>query len=225
MKKLHMLAASTVTGVALAATAVSPALAWHPQGAINKSVQNVTTNGALSDANTSNAAVTAKPGDVLNYVVKVSNNGAPDANHYNDMAKTVLTDTLPAGVELVSNPSQRTISENLGTIVPGKSVTKTYKVKVTSQTDGDVLTNKACFTGNSTANDNAQQGCDVAVVKVNVPETPAAPVEKPAAPAAPVEKPATLPNTGAGDVIVPAAILTTVLGYAAYVLRQKRANA
>jgi len=86
-----------------------------------------------------------------------------------DMAYTVMTDTLPSGVELISNPSQRTITENIGTIVPGDKVTKQYQVKVTDSTDGDVITNQACYTGNSIAKDNAQSGCSTVVVKVRVP--------------------------------------------------------
>ncbi len=226
MKKLSLVAATSVTGVALAASIVSPAFAWHPKGQIVKSVQNVTTNSAMSDANTASTAVAAKPGDVLKYTVVVSNVGDVDSSGNNDMAKTVMTDTLPAGVTLVSNPSQRTISEDLGTIQPGKSMTREYTVKVTATTSGTIQ-NQACFTGNSTANDNPQGGCDVAIVTVTVPPvvtppttvtpTPPAPVTPtPVAPTAP----AVLPNTGAGSIILLGAI-ASVAGYALNVLRLK----
>jgi uncharacterized repeat protein (TIGR01451 family) len=225
-KKLLMLVATGVTGVALAGAVVSPALAWHPKGTIVKYVQNETTSSALADANDEASAITANTGDTLKYVIKVSNTGATDDRGWNDMANTVLKDTLPAGVELVSDASQRQITVNLGTIKPGKTVTKEYEVKVTSTTDGDVVTNQACFTGNSTANDNPQSGCDDAVVKVHVPETPQPPVTPPVTPTTPEtpvtpETPKTLPNTGAGNIIVPA-IIVSALGYAGYLTYLKR---
>lgn len=230
--------ASGATGLVMAGALVSPAFAWHPQGAIVKSVQNQTQNGQMSDANDAQNAVSAKPGDLLKYSIVVSNNGDANAQGQNDMAKTALTDTLPDGVELVINPSLRTITEDLGTIKPGQKVTKEYVVKVTSDTDGAVLSNKACFTGNSTANDNPQQGCDVAVVKVSNPQTPPTTPTTPTTPVTPVTPtttttttpPATpqvlatstnLPNTGAGDMLVPAGAVTAV-GYAANMLRLKR---
>lgn len=149
--------------------------AWHPQGAIKKSVQNVTTNGQAADANDPNSAITAKPGDILNYIIVVSNVAPPASNHYNDLGFTVMTDTLPAGVELVSDPAKRTITENIGTILPGQSVTKTYQVKVTSTVNGSMVGNKACYTGDSVVKDNPQQGCNLAYTKVQVPITPPAP--------------------------------------------------
>lgn len=225
MKITKALAVASTTGVLLAGLATSPAFAWHPQGAIVKYVQNQTQKGAISDANDAAHAVSANPGDTLLYTIVVSNNGAADSRGYNDMASTVMTDTLPAGVALVSNPSQTKISESLGTIKPGQSVTKTYAVKVTSNQDGSLIQNQACFTGNSTANDNPQKGCDVADVKVNVPKQPPVTPTTPAAPAAPApEAPApaaTLPNTGAGNFVLPA-VLVSIAGYAAYLLRLKR---
>lgn len=226
-KNLVMLAATGVTGIALAAAAVSPAFAWHPKGSIVKYVQNVTTGSQLADANDEGAAVAANPGDTLEYVITVKNDGQPDSRGWNDMAKTKLSDTLPQGVELISNPSQRTITEDLGTIKPGKSVTKKYQVKVTSKTNGDVITNKACFTGDSTANDNPQKGCDTAVVKVSVPEKPEEP-ETPTTPEAPKtpdtpapQSPEELPSTGAANIVLPIAGFS-VLGYAANLFRLKR---
>jgi uncharacterized repeat protein (TIGR01451 family) len=233
---MKLVAASSVTGIAMAGMLVSPAFAWHPKGAIIKSVQNQTAGGNLSDANDEQNAVAAKPGDLLKYTIVVSNNGDADSKGYNDMAQTKLTDTLPEGVELVINPSLRTITEDLGLIKPGQKVTKEYVVKVTSETDGTVLSNKACFTGNSTANDNPQEGCDNAVVKVSNPKTPETP--KPETPK--TETPATttpaptqpqvlatstdLPNTGAGDMLVPVGAVAGI-GYAANMLRLKfRAN-
>jgi len=223
MNKLTFVAATGVTSVALAAAIVSPAFAWHPEGQIIKSVQNVTTGSALSDANNASSAVAAKPGDTLKYVIVVSNAANNDGE--NDMADTVLKDSLPTGVELVSNPSQRQITADLGTIKPGKSVTKEYLVKVTAQKDG-VIENKACFTGDSEVKDNPQSGCDVANIKVTVPPvvTPPAPVTPvtPVTPPAPVtpQQPAELPKTGPASVIL-LGLAATAAGYALNVLRLK----
>ena len=197
---MSMVGASIVT----AAIVASPALAWHPKGVIVKSVQNQTTNGVLSDANDAAHAVAAKPGDILKYTIVVSNDGATDSSGKNDMAKTVMTDTLPAGIELANDPSTRTISVDMGTVKPGQSVTKEYLVKVTANTDG-LIENKACFTGNSTANDNPQSGCDVADVNVTVPQAPVTPQPPvtPQQPTTPAPQPTPvvqqqLPNTGSG---------------------------
>jgi hypothetical protein len=92
----------------------------------------------------------------------------------------------------------------LGLVKPGQSVTKEYLVKVTASKDG-TIENKACFTGNSTANDNPQSGCDVADVKVTVPQTPP---EQPKTPETP-QQPTTpapvaqqeLPDTASGAVL------------------------
>ncbi len=231
MKKSYLLGASLLSGVVVASAMTTSVLAWHPKGQIKKLVQNQTSNSALVDANDAQTAVTAKTGDTLKYVIEVSNVGAADGNGYNDMANTVMTDTLPAGVELVSNPSQRTITENLGTLKPGQKVTKEYAVRVTSSKDKDVVTNNACFTGNSTANDNPQNGCDSAVAIVTVPIPPKP--EEPKKPEPPkvipqvqgkgVEVPAQLPSTGPADI---AGIFTgtTGFGYVAHRLfgRKKR---
>lgn len=225
MSKLKAFAIGMVIGVSALVSVVAPssAFAWHPEGKIVKKVQNVTQKSELSDANDAGSAVSAKPGDILTYVITVSNEQTQDDGK-NDMTNTVLTDTLPAGVELVSNPASRTITENLGTIKPKQSVTKQYQVKVTSETDGDVITNKACFTGNTAVNDNPQQGCEVAVVKVSNPkvETPPTPVtppttttpetpSTPATPAAPVTSEA-LPSTGPASTIA-IAVLAVAAGY------------
>lgn len=226
---IKKVAAVSVTSIILAGTLVSPAFAWHPKGAIVKSVQNQTQSGQMSDANDAQNAVSAKPGDLLKYSIVVSNDGEANDKGQNDMAKTTLTDTLPDGVELVINPSLRIITEDLGTLKPGQKVTKEYVVKVTADTDGTVLSNKACFTGDSTANDNPQQGCDVAVVKVDnpkKPETPTTPTTTttttpPAVQPQVLASSTNLPNTGVGNVLLPAGFVT-ILGYAANLLRLKR---
>ena len=211
MKKSFVFIGTTVSSLLVTAAVAAPVYAWHPQGMIIKSVQNVTTKSVDSDANTEATAVLAKTGDVLTYTVVVANDGAAASNGNNDMAKTVMTDTLPAGVELVSNPAERTITENLGTVKPGAKVTKTYSVKVTSTTDGDVITNEACFNGNSTVNDNPQSGCDKAVVKVQIPKVPTPPT--PPTTGGGETTPTTLVNTGAGSAIAPIAVLTALGSY------------
>lgn len=224
-KSLSLLTTTGITSVVIAGATVSTAFAWHPKGTIIKEVQDVTTSSAISDANTTSTALVVNAGDTLEYTVTVSNTGSPASNGDDDMASTIMTDSLPDGIVLTSNTAQRQITENLGTIKPGSSVTKQYEVKVTSQINGDIITNKACFTGNSIVNDNPQSGCDVAVIKVNVPQTPTptpVPTQTPTpTPQATPTPPATLPNTGAGNIVVPAVVLM-LAGYTTYLIRLKR---
>jgi len=206
MKKSYIVGASVLSGVAVAVAVAIPVFAWHPKGQINKSVQNVTQNGVLSDANTAATAVEAKTGDVLKYVIEIKNVGTAASNGYNDMHYTILRDTLPQGVVLVSDPAKREIVENLGVLKPGQKVTKSYDVRVTSNEDKATVTNKACYTGDSEVRDNKQAGCDDAVIKVSVPKPPTTP-QPPKTPETP-KKPqvlgkgvTTLPATGAGGII------------------------
>lgn len=214
MKLTTMLVSSGTIGVVTAGLIVSPALAWHPKGAITKFVEDETTHSALVDANDVNSALDVNTGDTLKYVITVSNDGAAASNGDDDMANTVMTDTLPAGVDPADSSTQRQIQVSMGTIKPGQSKTESYEVKVTAATDSQVITNEACFMGNSLANDNPQHACDDAVIKVHVPTPPA-----PTQPAAP-QQPTNLPNTGAGNFLVPT-LLLSALGYAGYLLRLK----
>ncbi|HZM64308.1 MAG TPA: hypothetical protein VFB59_04210 [Candidatus Saccharimonadales bacterium] len=198
MKKLYIAAAiSAVIGVLLAGSLAGTALAWHPVGKIKKHVQNVTTNGTKSDAEDEATAVNAKPGDTLKYTVKVWNEGQPNQQGLNDMVETVMTDMLPAGVELISNPAKRDITENIGRLRPGESKTFEYDVKVTKQQSG-AIKNTACFTGDTEVHDNHQEDCDDAFVKATVedkkPEEP-----KPTTPQ--ILSTTTLPVTGPGSVV------------------------
>lgn len=224
MKVSKVLLSAGLIGIVGVASLASTAYAWHPKGIITKKVQNVTTGSELSDADTEGTAVAAKPGDTLKYVITVRNDGAADSKGYNDMAKTVMTDTLPSGIELVSNASQRQISENLGTIKPGQSVTKEYLVKVTANTDG-AIQNTACFTGNSTANDNPQQGCNPAIVTVTVPETPVTPTtpETPVTPTKPAPvTPVELPHTGMAENVIFSSFSLGLVVYVAYIYVSSR---
>lgn len=218
MKSNKILLSAAVVSLVAIATVSTTAFAWHPKGVIVKKVQNITTNSSLADADTSAQAVAAKPGDTLKYVIEVRNDGAADTRGYNDMAKTVMTDTLPTGIELASNPAQRQITENLGLIKPGQKVTKEYTVKVTAKTAGNIE-NKACFTGDSTVNDNPQSGCNPAVVKVAIPITPVTTKsevpKKPVVVTKPVvETPLELPKTGAAENVFAATIALGVMLYA-----------
>jgi uncharacterized repeat protein (TIGR01451 family) len=222
--KVLRIAVAALAVAALVLSVAIPALAWHPEGKIKKEVMNQTASSVLSDANTNGSAVAAKPGDVLKYVITVSNVGQPHEKGWNDMAKTVMTDTLPAGVELVSNPAQRQITENLGLIKPGASVKKEYLVRVTSQTDGAFVKNDACFTGDSTANDRPQKGCDPAVIKVSVPpKTPEPPVVTPPTPEPPKATPQVLPSTGP-EALLGGALSVASLGYGANAFLRSRRN-
>jgi uncharacterized repeat protein (TIGR01451 family) len=213
-KKIFAVVASALTGVFLALAMVASAAAWHPEGQIKKYVQNVTAGGSLSDANTAGEAVQAKTGETLKYVIEIKNTGKPDSRGWNDMHYTVLRDTLPEGVELASDPSKREIVENIGVLKPGQKVTKSYDVRVTSDQNDTVITNKACFTGDSEVKDNKQAGCDNAVVKVFVPQTTSTVTEEPAPQ---VKGVTTLPATGAGGVIGAFAGVSS-LGYAVHTI-------
>jgi len=202
---------SAAVAVVVAASNVASVYAWHPKGQITKSVQNQTTGSALSDANSASAAVSAKPGDVLKYVITVKNTAAPADKQYNDLAFIKMTDTLPSGVELVANPASRTISEDLGSLTPGKSVTREYLVKVvTSVKNAQVIENKACFTGDSVVKDNPQAGCDTANVKVTVPETPKPETPKPETPKPEAPKPEVLGETA--PTVLPSTGIESVIG-------------
>jgi uncharacterized repeat protein (TIGR01451 family) len=229
MHKRVLIGLSTFITVTALVASTGTVLAWHPKGQIKKSVQNVTTQSAVSDANDAKSAVTVKTGDTLKYVVEVSNTGAAADNGMNDMHDTVMTDTLPAGVELVSNPNQSKISENLGTLKPGQKVTKEYTVRVTANKDKQVVDNEACFTGDSAVKDAPQKGCDHAVVVLTVPEVPKTPIT-PTAPEQPKGQGSapqvssavtTLPETGAGGVVAIFAGVS-VLGYAGHLVVSRK---
>jgi LPXTG-motif cell wall-anchored protein/uncharacterized repeat protein (TIGR01451 family) len=228
-----------IPAIAVIATAslAQVAYAWHPEGKITKQVQNLTTNSALVEADTDSAAVTAEPGHILRYVITIKNTAKPAEKQYNDLAFIKMTDTLPTGVELVSSPSQRVITEDFkGTVLtPGKSLTREYKVKVVSKTNKQVIENKACFEGDSVVKDNKQKGCDVANVKVKVPvvpkEEPKEPVKpEPKVPVVPEEKPVTpapavpveLPQTGSSLMAIANTIGVSALAFTALAFIRSR---
>src|SRR5688572_21121106 len=175
MKTIKLLVVTSVTGVILASSFAVPAYAWHPEVKITKYVQNHTTSGDMKDANDAENAVATKPGDTIKYTMVIENPASPASNGYNDLYFTKMIDKLPAGVELVSDPLKREINEDLGVLKPGQKITKEYTLKVTSNQDGDVINNEVCVTGNSEVNDAPRKDCDIAVIKVSVPQPPKTP--------------------------------------------------
>ncbi len=220
MKSSIKIVSSSITGVAIAGLIAAPAFACTPKGVITKYVQDKTTNSQMVDANTEASALVVHPGDTLIYTVVVGNQGGPSGDGVDDMINTKMTDNLPTGLTPVSG--SKAIVEDLGTVKEQKTVTKTYTVTVDANTtNGQVITNKACYTGQATNKDSKQDqaGCDVAIIKISVPPvTP--PVTPPSTPT-PQPVPQTLVNTGAGNLVVPTGVAAS-LGYAGNMLRLKR---
>lgn len=187
------------TVLALTALTADTALAWHPKGTITKGVTNVTAGGTtISAADTTDDAVIAKPGDTLKYTIVIKND-SPTANSYDDLGFTKLTDTLPAGLELVNGQ----LTDNLGTVKAQQSVTRTITVKVKSDVkDGDILDNKACFSGEATNKEHGTQqtGCDHAFVKVTVPAPTPTP-DQGGGEVKGTEAPSVLPETGTANLL------------------------
>lgn len=225
MNNINRLVRSSAVTVGLAMLVASPAYACTPVGAINKSVEDLTTGSALVHATDDAHALSVNSGDTLEYVITVSDNGTPESNGNDDMVNTVMTDVLPAGVQLISNPSQTTVTDNIGRIAAGKSVTESFEVKVTSTDDGAYILNRATYTGNSVNGNDQQSGCDTAIVQVHVPAPTPTPTPTPVTPTpTPTPTPPApqaLPNTGPGNVVLPAAAVSA-LGYAGYLFRAKR---
>ena len=65
MTTTKLILSATIISVVAMATLASTAFAWHPKGVITKKVQNVTSSSVLSEADTAEQAVAAKPGDTL----------------------------------------------------------------------------------------------------------------------------------------------------------------
>jgi len=230
-RSFKLLVSSSVTGVALASLVAAPVFACTPKGSIIKYVQDQTTGSKMLDANTVATALTVHPGDVLVYTIVIGNNGGPSKDNVDDMVDTTLTDNLPVGVTAVGGNAN--IVEAIGIVKEKGTITKAYSVKVDANaTDGEVITNKACYTGKATNHDSKQNqaGCDVAIIKVSVPPVtpptpPTTPPVTPTPPTTPIPQvqaaATTLPNTGAGNFLAPAGIVSG-LGYVGNVLRLRR---
>ncbi|MBW3537983.1 DUF11 domain-containing protein [Candidatus Parcubacteria bacterium] len=141
----------------------------QPFGDIKKRVTNVTRDPNTKHAADTNAtAIEVQRGDELRYEVTISNLGT------GTMDGIRMTDTLPNGVALKSNPAMRNITKDFQPITADNFSYFTITVKVDSNVaDGAYISNQACFVANKN-----QKGCDTAVVKVKVPkQTP--PKEQP----------------------------------------------
>jgi uncharacterized repeat protein (TIGR01451 family)/LPXTG-motif cell wall-anchored protein len=230
----RLIGTSALTAAIATNVFAGTALAWHPHGVITKGVTNVTAGGSLKTADTASAAVSAKPGDTLTYTIVISNNTDSTSN-LDDMGFTQLTDTLPAGVTLVSGK----VSDAIGVVKAKGSVTRTVTVKVNANVaNGTVLDNKACFTGEATNKEagTQQSGCDHAFVKVTVPQTTPTPTPKPTATPKPSTSPTpsptpspevlgaetTLPETGAADLLGTVAGLGAMTATGAAYIRSRR---
>lgn len=182
MKKLQLSAVTGITSLIAVLTMSGTTYAWHPQAMITKSEQDTTTTSNTvsataavtvdnkTDNESAQQGITVAPGDVLSYTITIKNPAGAAANQDNDLANITVTDTLPKGVSLTTDASKTQIVETLADLAPGQSKTYQYSVTVTDQTEGDVLTNKACIEGSSANNDvTGLQACSSVTVKVSVP--------------------------------------------------------
>jgi hypothetical protein len=228
------LCTATIAGNLLSAVV---AAAQDPKVSIKLAVQNQTTNSELSPADNKDSALVAKPGDILKYVVTITNESEESQDNKNDFVSAKVISALPASIELVSNVDTREINEDLGTIKPGKTATKQFVVRVAAK-DAGSIESKACFTGRYDAQNKPQSDCESAFVAVSVPaaEKPATPAPTTPAPvnneaeAKPTETPepaasgkGDLPTTGPSDLIAPLAALGTGgLAYTGRLIALKR---
>ena len=116
MKKVTLFANASIASIAAATIIAAPVFACKPVGSIVKSVQDQTTNSATVSSNKASNALSVNAGDTLVYTITVKNSGAAESNGDDDMLNVQLSDALPTGVQLVSNPTETKISESLGTI-------------------------------------------------------------------------------------------------------------
>jgi uncharacterized repeat protein (TIGR01451 family) len=197
MNTINISTARRLTQGLVAASAIAIlgsgiASAWHPNGQITKGITNVTAGSTtIAAADTTGTAVSAKPGDLLKYTIIIKN-ASPTTNSYDDMGFTKLTDTLPAGVEFVSGK----LTEDIGLVKAQKSVTREITVRVKANVkNGDLLDNKACFTGDATNREagRAQSGCDHAIVKVSIPTPTPTPTPIPTPTPTPIPTPTPTP--------------------------------
>jgi uncharacterized repeat protein (TIGR01451 family) len=216
MFKSKVLFIGVVAAMVMAGSQV--ASAWNPAGVVSKKVQNVTQSSAISEADNVETAVQVKTGDVIRYTITVTNAAGAAFENHNDLAFIKVTDQIPAGLELISSPSVRTIAYDVKDLKPGESDIRTFDLKVTSSTHLQVITNEACFSGDSAVKDKPQSGCNKAVIKVVVPQTSSTSTTKPV----PVVQAATtMPKTGVGNVFI-AGFTAGLVGYAASLVLQKR---
>jgi uncharacterized repeat protein (TIGR01451 family) len=219
MKKLVSFVASLTMAAVFSNTPTVQA--WHPVGSISKTVQNTNAlNVAPVEANTDETAVAVKTGDIVRYTITISNKASANNRGYNDLAFIKVTDKVPEGLEAVDNPSQRTISFELDNLVPGKSASKTIDMKVVSKTNKLVVSNEACYTADSLVNDQPQSGCDMAKVRLNIPQTSSTSTIK-SEPVVKAVATTTLPKTGVSNVFV-TGFGFGIMAYGVSLVRERR---
>src|SRR6266568_604048 len=119
MKSLKVLGGASAMGIITAAMVAVPVFACFPQGKIVKTVQDVTSKSAVSDANEAANALSVIQGDVLTYTVTVSNQETKVGSKGEDqMTNTTLTDTLPAGVQLSVTLARQLLPKILVRLAP-----------------------------------------------------------------------------------------------------------
>jgi uncharacterized repeat protein (TIGR01451 family) len=222
MKKVSLFGGATVTSIVVATAIAAPVLACYPQGKIVKTVQDNTTGSAVVHNGNSNP-LSVNQGDTLTYTVTISNQETQEGDqHQADMTNVVLTDTLPVGVQLISDPSQTTITEKIGTIPANGKKVVAYPVKVTATQDGELLENKACYTSESNLGSKYDESnCDYAYVSVHVPVQPPSTPTPPTTPSTP-QTPTSLPDTGSTALSTSLFVGgTTIVAYGLNVLRLK----
>lgn len=205
----------------------SAAVACHPLGAIHKNVIDETTHTQEVAADSESTALQVHTGDTVTYVINITNLGG--STNADDMVQTLITDDLPAGVQLVSNDPY-----NLGTVAHGSSVVRKVHVTITANA-GATIKNTACFTGDSTDHKQPQQGCDVAYIKVVAAPTPSpspspshSPSVSPSPSPVPVggsgsggSTPSALPETGASLAATALGLGSMAVATVAYVRSRK----
>lgn len=186
----------------------------RPEGKIAKEV--IADNGEFIGADARIVAVTRKPGETFQYRILVENKGnAPLTN-------VVVRDTLPAGIELVSDPARREIEHPMADIPAGAARVLNLTVRVTSQKDDEYINNIACFSAAG-----GQKDCNNAYIRTDVPPaaapaavTPPVPEQPSASPA--VVQPVRLPEAGSGVLAAVAGMGALGLSLRSYLSSRRR---
>jgi len=136
------------------------ALADAPVGVVNMTVVDVTNGSMPNDAITKSSAQPVYPRDTLEYQILVTNQAIDETDQ---MVDTVVTDSLPAGLTLVSEDNL-----SLGVVDPFSSVMVNVTATVNSTASG-IIENQACFTSSSLDGASSQSGCNISMVNVLAP--------------------------------------------------------
>jgi Domain of unknown function DUF11 len=160
-----------------------------PIGVINTSVRNLSTGSITNGSNTPNTAQPVFRGDTLVYQIVITNQATGIGG---SMTNTVITDSVPAGLDAVGQDDL-----NVGTVAPMTSVLRTITVKIDIAATGTIK-NQACFTGNSADGTQPQSGCNFALITIVRPGTgagaPPTAAPTPSVSASPQPSSSTLPS-------------------------------